>query len=103
DVRTDRDRHAVDLNARDSSERVALEQELTRQAQRDSFGSQLTEALEMADEEEATYDIVERAMVEVSPVSPMELLLSDSSRANLERSAISVAGPRGRPRQSPVH
>ena len=101
DLRNDRDVHGVVLNARDISERVALEQELTRQAQRDSFGSQLTEALEMADEEEATYDIVERAMVEVSPVSPMELLLSDSSRANLERSAISVAGAPGCPVQSP--
>jgi diguanylate cyclase (GGDEF)-like protein len=90
------------LNARDITERVELEQELTRQAQRDSFGSQLVEALEMADEEGAAYDVVERAMVEVSPGSPMELLLSDSSRANLERAAMSpTSGAPGCPVQSP--
>ena len=51
DLRTDRHLRGIVLNARDITERVELEQELTRQAQRDSFGSQLVEALEMADEE----------------------------------------------------
>jgi diguanylate cyclase (GGDEF)-like protein len=102
DLREDRDVRGIVLNARDISERVELEQELTRQAQRDSFGSQLTEALEMADEEESTYEVVERAMIEVSTESPMELLLSDSSRANLERAAMSpAAGAPGCPVQSP--
>ena len=75
------------LNARDTTDRVRLEQELTLQAQRDNFGSQLVEALEMADEEDATYDVVRRAMEEVSAVTPMELLVSDSSRAHLEQAA----------------
>ena len=102
DLRGDRHVRGVVLNARDISERVELEQELTRQAQRDSFGSQLTEALEMADEEESTYDVVERAMVEIAAEAPMELLLSDSSRANLERAAVSpTAGAPGCPVQSP--
>src|SRR5206468_11113158 len=80
-LREDRYVRGIVLNARDITDRVELEAELTRQAQRDNFGSQLVEALEMADEEDATYDVVERAMVEVSSASPMELLLSDSSRA----------------------
>jgi diguanylate cyclase (GGDEF)-like protein/PAS domain S-box-containing protein len=102
DLRTDRHLRGIVLNARDITERVELEQELTRQAQRDSFGSQLVEALEMADEEGAAYDVVERAMVEVSPGSPMELLLSDSSRANLERAATSpTSGAPACPVQSP--
>jgi diguanylate cyclase (GGDEF)-like protein/PAS domain S-box-containing protein len=102
DLRSDRHVRGIVINARDISERVELEQELTRQAQRDSFGSQLTEALEMADEEDATYEVVERAMVEVSAKSPMELLLSDSSRANLERTAVSpTAGAPACPVQSP--
>jgi diguanylate cyclase (GGDEF)-like protein/PAS domain S-box-containing protein len=102
DLRADRHVRGVVLNARDITERVELEQELTRQAQRDNFGSQLVEALEMADEEDATYDVVERAMVEVSPNSPMELLLSDSSSANLERVASSpTSGAPACPVQSP--
>jgi diguanylate cyclase (GGDEF)-like protein/PAS domain S-box-containing protein len=102
DLRTDRHLRGIVLNARDITERVELEQELTRQAQRDSFGSQLVEALEMADEEGAAYDVVERAMVEVSRDSPMELLLSDSSRANLERAATSpTSGAPACPVQSP--
>jgi diguanylate cyclase (GGDEF)-like protein/PAS domain S-box-containing protein len=102
DLRHDRHIRGVVVNARDISERVVLEQELAQQVQRDSFGTQLVEALEMADEEEATFDVVERAMVEVAAESPMELLLSDSSRANLERAAESpTSGAPACPVQSP--
>ena len=102
DLRHDRHVRGVVLNARDISERVALERELTQQAQRDIFSTQLIEALEMADEESATFTVVERAMVEVSPDSAMELLLSDSSRAHLERVATSpTAGAPACPVQSP--
>jgi diguanylate cyclase (GGDEF)-like protein/PAS domain S-box-containing protein len=102
DLRRDRHVHGILVNARDITERVELEEELTRQARRDSFGRQLTEALEMADEEESTYDVVELAMAQISPEAPSELLLSDSSRANLERAAVSpVAGAAGCPVQSP--
>jgi diguanylate cyclase (GGDEF)-like protein/PAS domain S-box-containing protein len=101
-LRADRYVRGIVLNARDISDRVELEDELTRQAQRDNFGSQLVEALEMADEEQTTYDVVERAMVEVSADSPMELLLSDSSRANLEQAATNpTSGAPGCPVQSP--
>jgi diguanylate cyclase (GGDEF)-like protein/PAS domain S-box-containing protein len=102
DLRHDRHVRGVVLNSRDITDRVRLEQELTRQAQRDNFGSQLTEALEMADEEQATFEVVERAMVEVSQTSPMELLLSDSSRAHLDRVATSpAAGAPSCPVESP--
>jgi diguanylate cyclase (GGDEF)-like protein/PAS domain S-box-containing protein len=102
DLRSDRLVRGIVLNARDISERVELEQELSRQAQRDNFGSQLMEALEMADEESAAFDVVERAMMEVAADSPMELLLSDSSHANLERAATSPSsGAPSCPVQSP--
>jgi diguanylate cyclase (GGDEF)-like protein/PAS domain S-box-containing protein len=102
DLRHDRHVRGVVLNARDISERVRLERELMQQAQRDIFGTQLVEALEMADEESATFDVVERAMVEISSTAPMELLLSDSSRAHLERAATSpTAGAAACPVQSP--
>jgi diguanylate cyclase (GGDEF)-like protein/PAS domain S-box-containing protein len=102
DLRADRHLRGVVLNARDTTDRVRLEQELTAQAQRDSFGNKLAEALEMADEEEAAYEVVERAMVETSQLTPMELLLSDSSRANLARVATSpAAGAPGCPVKSP--
>jgi diguanylate cyclase (GGDEF)-like protein/PAS domain S-box-containing protein len=102
DLRDDRHVRGVVLNSRDITERVRLEQELTRQAQRDNFGAQLVEALEMADEEEAAYDVVRRAMVEISERTPMELLLSDSSRAHLDQTAVHpVAGAPSCPVESP--
>jgi diguanylate cyclase (GGDEF)-like protein/PAS domain S-box-containing protein len=88
DLRSDRHVRGIVVNSRDITDRVRLEQELSRQAQRDNFASQLVEALEMADEESSAYDVVRRAMVEISPDAPMELLLSDSSRAHLEQTAI---------------
>jgi diguanylate cyclase (GGDEF)-like protein/PAS domain S-box-containing protein len=102
DLRADRHLRGIVINARDVTNRVRLEQELALQAQRDTFGSQLGEALEMADEEASAYDIIERAMVEIAPDSPMELLLSDSSRAHLARTAASpTSGAPSCPVQSP--
>jgi diguanylate cyclase (GGDEF)-like protein/PAS domain S-box-containing protein len=102
DLRADRHLRGVVLNARDTTDRVRLEQELTAQARRDSFGSKLSEALEMADEEDAVCEVVERAMVETSDETPMELLLADSSRANLKRAATSpTAAAPGCPVKSP--
>jgi len=87
DLHADRHLRGVLVNARDVTERERLEAEVALQAARDTFGGQLVEALEMADEEAAAFDVVERAMVEISRGAPMELLLSDSSRAHLERAA----------------
>ncbi len=102
DLRQDRHVRGVVVNARDVTERVRLQHELMLQTQRDTFGNQLGEALEMADEEQDAYEVIERAMIEISTESPMELLLSDSSRAHLERAASNPnAGAPGCPVQSP--
>jgi len=102
DLRHDSNLRGVVINARDVTERVRLEHELMMQTQRDTFGSQLVEALEMADEEQTAYEVIERAMIEISTAAPMELLLSDSSRDHLEPAAASpVAGAPGCPVQSP--
>jgi diguanylate cyclase (GGDEF)-like protein/PAS domain S-box-containing protein len=102
DLRSDRHVRGVVVNARDVTDRVKLERELTLQAQRDTFGAQLVEAFEMADEEHAAYDVVRRGMEEVSAEIPMELLLSDSSRAHLEQVAVNpVAGAPSCPVESP--
>jgi diguanylate cyclase (GGDEF)-like protein/PAS domain S-box-containing protein len=102
DLRHDRHIQGVVVNARDISERVRLERELTEQARRDTFAGQLVEALEIADEESAAHDVVERAMVEIDRAAPMELLLSDSSRTHLKQAATSpTAGAPGCPVGSP--
>jgi diguanylate cyclase (GGDEF)-like protein/PAS domain S-box-containing protein len=87
DLRGERHLRGVVLNARDITERVRLEAELREKARRDGFATQLAEALEMADEEADVCDVVEHAMADVSELTPMELLLSDSSRASLRRVA----------------
>lgn len=58
-----------------------------RDAEQGVFGTELVEALEMADSEPQAHSVVARAMGEVSAEHPMELLLADSSHANLERAA----------------
>ncbi len=75
------------VHARDTTDRVRLEEELTAKVVRDGFANQLSEAMEMADDEHEVFNVVERAMVEIEEGTPMELLLSDSSRANLGRVA----------------
>jgi diguanylate cyclase (GGDEF)-like protein len=86
--------------ARDALEAAAGE--LQAQSQRDVFGTQLSEALEMADEEEAAYEVVERAIAEISVTTAAELLLADSSRAHLRRVASNpLAGAPGCPVESP--
>jgi diguanylate cyclase (GGDEF)-like protein/PAS domain S-box-containing protein len=102
DLRHDRYVRGVVVNARDITDRVKLERELTLQSQRDTFAAQLVEAFEMADEESAAYAVVRQAMEEVSTEVPMELLLSDSSRAHLEQVAVNpVAGGPSCPVESP--
>ena len=102
DLRGDRHVRGVVVNARDVTDRVTLERELTLQAQRDTFGAQLVEAFEMADEEHSAYDVVRRGMEVISTEVPMELLLSDSSRAHLEQVAVNpVAGAPSCPVESP--
>ncbi len=58
-----------------------------RDAEQGAFGRELVEALEMADSEPRAHAVVARAMREISPAHAMELLLADSSNAQLERAA----------------
>lgn len=95
--------HAAAKRERDARDALeAAAGELQAQSQRDVFGTQLSEALEMVDEEEAAYEVVERAIAEISVTTPAELLLADSSRAHLRRVASSpLAGAPGCPVESP--
>lgn len=56
-------------------------------AEHGNFSRELTDALEMADDEAQTYDVVARAMAQVSTVHRMELLVADASDAHLECAA----------------
>lgn len=64
-------------------------QEMLAQAVQESehhgFTRRLADALEMADCEPAAYTVIQRAMGMVAPDRPMELLVSDSSQAVLQR------------------
>jgi diguanylate cyclase (GGDEF)-like protein len=55
--------------------------------QRATFGKHLAEALDMADRESQVAVVASRAMQEISAQHPMELLVSDSSQAQMERAA----------------
>lgn len=68
-----------------ADELQSLIDRMRAEAERDAFGTQLVEALEMADAEGDVHRVVAHAMSQVASDLPMELLLSDSSRANLER------------------
>jgi diguanylate cyclase (GGDEF)-like protein len=76
--------HAINDMAGDLQSLVAR---MEANADRDGFGSQLAEALEMADTEDDALDVVSRAMAVISTSNPMEILLSDSSKAHLSRAA----------------
>jgi len=75
---------------------------LRADASRDAFGTQLVEALEMADSEEEVYRVLAHSMTFISKDLPMELLLADSSRAHLESAARHpIAGAPGCDVESP--
>jgi diguanylate cyclase (GGDEF)-like protein len=54
---------------------------------RATFGKHLSEALDMADREQQVAVVAARAMADISVSHPMELLVSDSSKAQMERAA----------------
>ena len=60
---------------------------MQKDAERGAFTAELVDAFEMVDSEPDAHAVVARAMVAVSSEHPMELLLSDSSKAHLERAA----------------
>lgn len=62
--------------------------DMRAETRRATFGHDLADALEMADREQHVSLVAARAMAEISPSHPMELLISDSSRAQMEQAAI---------------
>lgn len=60
---------------------------MREEAGRATFGKQLGEALDMADREVQVNQVVARAMAGIADDHAMELLISDSSQAHLERAA----------------
>jgi len=66
-------------------ETVVQARVMETEARRREFESRLGRALEMADDEVAAYETIERAARIAVPGSPMELLLADNSHAHLAR------------------
>ncbi|MBL8325031.1 MAG: diguanylate cyclase [Rubrivivax sp.] len=75
---------AIDQMAAGLSHMIAS---MRDEASRATFGKQLGEALDKADREVQVHEVVARAMSGIADDHPMELLISDSSQANLERAA----------------
>jgi len=76
-----------------SIETVVRERVMETDARRRELSSRLARALEMADDEVAAYDVIDRAMRDIVGDQPIELLLADNSHAHLER--VVVASPDG--------
>jgi diguanylate cyclase (GGDEF)-like protein len=72
------------VNAMADKLQALLDQAL-QESVRHGFGRDLNDALEMADSEPEAYRVIQRAMSTVSQDRPMELLVSDSSQAVLQR------------------
>jgi diguanylate cyclase (GGDEF)-like protein len=71
-----------------STERSARrEGKLRAEATRQEFEGRLARALDMAQDEASSLDVVDRALELAAPGLPSELLLADSSRAHLVRAA----------------
>ena len=66
---------------------AAREQRLRAEAARQEFDGRLARGLDMAQDESGALEIVQRALGVAAPDRPVELLLADSSRAHLVRSA----------------
>jgi diguanylate cyclase (GGDEF)-like protein len=66
-------------------ENAAQGRRMETEARRREFETRLSRALEMAGDEAAAYDMIERAVAAAIPGAPTELLLADNSQAHLER------------------
>ena len=76
------------------------------EANRRQFETQLARALEMVDDEDSAFDVIGRAMTNVVPDAPIEMLLADNSHAHLARVvSVSAEGHAGSgcPVDSPSH
>ena len=80
--------------------RMAKDRMMEGAAMRREFATRLTRALEMVDDEDSAYDVVQRAMRSLAPAAAIELLLADNSHAHLER--VVVSSPDGEAPGCPV-
>jgi diguanylate cyclase (GGDEF)-like protein len=76
-----------------SIEAKLRERAMESDARRRDLESRLARALEMAEDEDAAFDVIARAMRAIEPEAATELLLADNSHAHLER--VVVAAPEG--------
>lgn len=81
----DADRIAVQVKDRDARLRV--------EADRQKFEVQVQSGLAMAETEEAVLDIVKRAVGQVGPRQPTQLLLADSTQTHLREAVVSPDAP----------
>jgi diguanylate cyclase (GGDEF)-like protein len=75
---------AVDQMAEALSKMIV---QMRDEATHNKFLAQLTRGLDMADGERQAYEVVRTAMQHISPQTPMELLLADSSEAHFQLAA----------------
>ncbi len=75
---------------RSGAEQAAQGRAMEGEARRRNFEARLSRALEMADDESAAFDVVERAMHTSAPDAPVELLLADNSHAHFARVVVSA-------------
>lgn len=66
-------------------EKAVQQRRMELEARRREFERSLGRGLEMVDDEAGAYDTIRRAMAQLLPASPVELLLADNSHAHLER------------------
>lgn len=79
---------------------ASREARLRSEAARQEFEGRLARGLDMAQDEDAALDVVNRALATAVPTHAAELLLADSSRAHLVRSA-GTGSSRACPVESP--
>jgi diguanylate cyclase (GGDEF)-like protein len=66
-------------------EKAVQQRRMELEANRREFDRSLGRALEMVDDEPGAYDVIQRAMAQLLPDAPVELLLADNSHAHLDR------------------
>jgi diguanylate cyclase (GGDEF)-like protein len=88
---------AKSKSIRQGSFSAAQEREMRADARRREFETRLGRALEMADDETAAFDVIERAATDVAPDVPVEVLLADNSHAHLDRVVVALPADASEP------
>ena len=91
--------HMLRQREREIAER---DHERAHEVRRSDIETRLQRALELVRTEEASYRLIERAMITATPDVPIELLVADSSRAHFHRAAASTTDTPGCPVSAPM-